>query len=64
MSSELIKKTVALAAAASTTLALFSAVVKIAEKDKMALAEAQSVRATKLAAAVIEPVRQVAGGAW
>ena len=64
MSSELIKKTVALAAAASTTLVLFSAVVKIAEKDKVALAEARSVRTTKLAAAVVEPAGQVAGKAW
>ncbi|MCU0764575.1 MAG: hypothetical protein MUF32_00755 [Burkholderiaceae bacterium] len=43
MSNELIKKTVALAAAASTTLVLFSAVVSIAKEDKVALAAARSV---------------------
>jgi hypothetical protein len=42
MTSQLIKKTVALAAAAATTLVLFGAVVKIGENDKKALAAARA----------------------
>ena len=43
------KHAVALAAAATTTLILFNAVVSIAKEDKIALANARLAAATKVA---------------
>jgi hypothetical protein len=48
MKNSIARKLIGLAAAASTTLVLFSAVVSIAKEDRMALAAARSV--TKVAA--------------
>lgn len=55
MSSKLIQHAVAFAAAASTTLMLFSTVVSLADQDKAALADAQSART--LLAQNITPVQ-------
>jgi len=57
MTNSILSRAIGLAAAVSTTLVLFSAVVSLADSDKASLQAAQSVRGTQVAQ-VTAPTRR------